>query len=120
LKIHRAILCGNLQRVLNADRTHAQRFNAQAKILRRTGRRSEIEDVIDAPWIEGRADVSLLETEAGIMGELGKIRGVACGQVIDAEDRITLAEQAICEMRTKEPGGAGYKCGLWQSSRLQN
>jgi hypothetical protein len=76
--------------------------------------------VIDAPWIEGRADVSLLETEAGIMGEMGKIRGVACGQVIDAEDRITLAEQAICEMRTKEPGGAGYKCGLWQSSRLQN
>jgi hypothetical protein len=43
---------------------------------------------------------------------MGKVRGIACGQVVDAEDRRALAEQAVCEMRTKEPGGAGYKCGL--------
>ena len=46
------------------------------------------------------------------MGEMGKVLRVARGQVVDANDGVALAEQAIGKVRTKESGGAGDKCTL--------
>jgi hypothetical protein len=67
------------------------------------------------PGIEARADIALLETEAGIMGEMGKVLRVARAQIVDANHGVALAEHAIGEMRAKESSGAGYKCTLGQT-----
>ena len=66
VKVAGVVARGDFQRVLNADGADAQRFDSQAQILRRAGRRSQIEDIIHAPGIEARADVPLLKSEAGL------------------------------------------------------
>ena len=109
----------DLERVLHAHGANAQRLDAQAKILRRAGRRSQIEDVIDRAGIEGRADVPLLKPEARLAGEMGEVFGVAGGEVIDAENGVAFAQQAVGEVGTKKSGGAGnkYTHGQIQCSR---
>lgn len=57
---------GDLEHVLDADRAHAQRFDGQVQILRRAGRRGEIEDVFDWAGIERLANVALFKAEMGL------------------------------------------------------
>ncbi len=45
---------------------------------------------------------------------MSEVLRVARGEVVDAENRVALAEQAIGEVRTKKSGGAGDKYSLGQ------
>jgi hypothetical protein len=77
VEIAGAISGGNLERVLSPYGAHPQGLEAEAKILRGTGGRSEVENVVDRAGIEGLADVPLLELKAGLIGKMGQILSVA-------------------------------------------
>jgi hypothetical protein len=72
-----AVSGGNLERVFSSYGANPQGLEAEAKILRGTGRRGEVEDVVDRAGIEGLADVPLLELKAGLIGKMGQILSVA-------------------------------------------
>ena len=114
MEVPGAVAGGNLQRVLNARGAYPKRLDSQAKILRRAGRRSQIEDIIDRAGIEAYADVPLLKLEARITRKMRQVRGVARAQVIDAYDGAALGQQSVSQMRTKKSGGAGDKYALRQ------
>jgi len=68
VKMSGAISGCDFESVLCAYGAHAQSLQPQAKILGRTGRGSEIEDVVHRSHIEGLADIPLLEAEARFLG----------------------------------------------------
>jgi hypothetical protein len=86
----RAIASRNLEGVFDADRAYAQRLDGQAKILRRTGGRSKVENIIHRAAIKRLADVALLELEARIAGQVSDVIAVTGAEVIDADDSMTL------------------------------
>ena len=77
--------------VFRAHGAHPQGFDSQAEILRRAGRRGEVEDVVHRAGIEGLADVPLLEAEARLTGQVGQVFRAAGGEVVDAENGVALA-----------------------------
>ncbi len=119
LQIACVVTRGNLQRVLHAHRAHAQRLDPQAQILRRAGRRSQIENVIHLARIEARANVPLLKPEARMTGEMGEVLQVPRRQIIHAKNGMAFAQQAVGKVRTKKAGSAGDENMHGQSSALQ-
>jgi hypothetical protein len=47
--------------------------------------------------------------KAGLAGQMGQIFEVAGGEIVDAENGVALAQQAIGEVRAEKSGGAGNK-----------
>ena len=102
-----AISGRNLKSVFRSDRTHAQGFDGKPKIFGRTGRGSQVEDVVHRPRVKRLADVPFLEGEARFVGQVSQVVPVARGEVVDADYSVAFAQQPICQMGTKETGGAG-------------
>ena len=94
------VFFGDGQGVLSADGADAERLDGEAQIFGRAGGRGHIEDVVDGAGIEGLADVSVLELEARLGGEVGDVLHVAGGQVVNAENGVAFAKQAVSEVRT--------------------
>lgn len=104
----------NSNRVLNTDRTDPESLDGQCEVFRRAGRRGEIEHVLHAAGIEGRADITLLESEAWFVGKMRQILESACGEIIDSQNVMAFSQKSICKMRAEKAGRACNEYALCQ------
>src|SRR5271157_2888817 len=118
VQIAGAMAGGNFKGVFHANRANLQCLYPQAEILRWTGRRSKVEDVIHWAHVEGLADVPLLKAEAWLIGQVRNVIPAAGAEVIDAFDGVALAQQAVGEVRTEKSGGPGNNNAHCQKSML--
>src|ERR1700723_2620416 len=100
-----------LQRILCTDGADAQGLDSQTQIFRRTGRRGHIEDIIDVSRVEAYAekfaDIPFLKTEARLRVKMGEIAKVAGGKIVNADDGVAFAQQAVRQVGTEKSGRAG-------------
>src|SRR5271156_3635916 len=88
-------------------RTYIQRLRTKPRIVCRTSRGGEIEQVVDFSQVERLADVLLYQGESGLVDKRGEVGDPAGGKVVDTYDVMALGEESIAKMRAKEAGGAG-------------
>ena len=95
------------ERLVGAERADLQRGYRQLEIIDRARGARPVQDHVDGSFhIDVVRDVVLDEHEVPA-GEMGDVRGVACQQVVDTNDRMSAVEQGLREVRPDEAGGAG-------------
>ena len=102
-----AVFSCQIESIPGALGTHIQCLRTKPRVVGRTGRGSEIEQVVDLSQVERLADVLLYQGEAGLVDQSGEVGDPAGGKVVDTYDVMALGEESIAKMRAKEAGGAG-------------
>jgi hypothetical protein len=87
--------------------TYIQRLRTKPRVVGRTGRGREIEQVVDLSQIERLADVLFDQGESGLIDQSGEVGDSAGGKVVYTYEVMALGEEGIAKMRAKEAGGAG-------------
>src|SRR6185437_607556 len=93
------IVARKLQQIQNTDRAHLQRLDAILHVIFRTRRRGEIKDEIHLAGIEDLTDILLQELKSRFAVELCEIARVAGEKIVNAKNRMSLADQRIAQMR---------------------
>ena len=100
----RLLRFGEAERVVGAERADFQRRDRQFQVIDWTGRRCEMENVIDLVRDEDVArDVVLDEPEILVAREMRDVRRVPRDEVIDRDDPMPFGEQPIRQMRSQKP-----------------
>ena len=102
-----AVFTREIESIPGSLRADIQGLRAKPGIVGRTGRRGEIEQVVDFSQVERLADVLLYQGESGLVDQSGEVGNPAGGKVVDTYDVMALGEESIAKMRAKEAGGAG-------------
>jgi hypothetical protein len=93
------VFAGEIEGIDGARGTDEEGFDAKTSVVDGTGRRGEVEDVIDGAGVKGLADVLLDKTEAGLISEVGEVGLVSCREVVEADDGVAFGEQSVTKVR---------------------
>ena len=93
-----------------------KRFQREATVVDRTGRRGEMKDRIDRldmladqrDYVRRHRDIFRDEREVRVTEQSPNVCCTAGKQVVDADDPATLQKQPFNEMRADEPGASRY------------
>ena len=73
------------------------------RIVHRTGRRREIEDVVNASAVEGLADIVFQEFKPGVVAQVLNIAATSGQQVVYGSDCVPFGQQRVAQMRPRKP-----------------
>jgi hypothetical protein len=82
--------------------------------MHRRGRTREVIDALHAPargqvLVDGRDHVALAELEARLVAQLGEVLATPRGEVIQAQDLVSVGHESIAKMGAEKPGATGHK-----------
>ena len=97
---------GQSQAVDSPNHGGLHRLDGIVLVVRGGCRAGEIVNPVDLEF-ERVDDIVAHELEAGIADKMLDIRLTTSEEIVEADDFVSLLDQAIAEMRTKESGSAG-------------
>jgi hypothetical protein len=105
----RALLLGQPESLVGAERAHLQGLDGQLEVVDRGGGTREVQHVVERPaHHDVVGDVVLDEEEAGV-ADVGDVVGRTGEEVVHADDLAPVGEQEIAEMGANEAGPAGHE-----------
>src|SRR3984885_3193935 len=94
-----AVFARQIESISGPLGAHIQRLRAKPRVVGRTGRGGEIEQIVDLSQVERLADVLFYQGEPGLIDQSSEVGNAAGGKVVDAYDVMSLSEESIAKMR---------------------